>query len=96
MLNGGPDCALERNSGKVPPCRRPAWHGLPVTAVTPVMEVISGVPVTEVAPGLQKETDELSAFDPQKAENYRYRSQTLESVKHHLKPSPQRSAEPRQ
>ena len=60
------------------------------------MEVISGVPVTEVAPGLQKETDELSAFDPQKAENHKYRSQTLESVKHHLNPPRQRSVGPRQ
>ena len=40
-------------------------------------------------------TDEL-AFDTQKAENYRYRSQTLETVKHHLKPDRQRSAGPRQ
>jgi len=39
-------------------------------------------------------TDEL-AFDTQKAENYRYRSQTLETVKHHLKPNRQRSGGPR-
>jgi hypothetical protein len=33
-----------------------------------------------------KETDEL-AFDTHKEENLRYRSQALESVKHHLKPN---------
>jgi hypothetical protein len=42
-----------------------------------------------------KETDEL-AVDSQKAENNRYRRQTLESVKHHLKPNRQRSGGPRQ
>ena len=44
---------------------------------------------------IQKETDEL-AFDTQKAENNRYHSQALESVKHHLKPNRQRSVGPRQ
>ena len=42
-----------------------------------------------------KETYEL-AFDTHKEENLRYRSQTLESVKHHLKPNRQRSVGPRQ
>jgi len=41
------------------------------------------------------ETDEL-ASGTQKAENNRYRRQTLESVKHHLKPNRQRSVGPRQ
>jgi hypothetical protein len=41
-----------------------------------------------------KETYEL-AFDTHKEENLRYRSQTLESVKHHLKPIRQRSVGPR-
>ena len=39
--------------------------------------------------------DEL-AFDTHKEENLRYRGQTLESVKHHLKPNRQRSVGPRQ
>src|SRR6185369_555622 len=38
--------------------------------------------------------DEL-AFDTDKEENLSYRSQTLESVKHHLKPNRQRSVGPR-
>jgi hypothetical protein len=41
-----------------------------------------------------KETNEL-AFDTQKAENNKYHSQALESVKHHLKPNRQRSVGPR-
>src|SRR5438552_3359392 len=42
----------------------------------------------------QQGTDEL-ASGTHKEENLRYRSQTLESVKHHLKPNRQRSVGPR-
>ena len=42
----------------------------------------------------RRKTDEL-AFDTHKEENLRYRRQTLESVKHHLKPNRQRSVGPR-
>jgi len=41
-----------------------------------------------------KETDEL-ASGTHKEENLRYLRQTLESVKHHLKPNRQRSVGPR-
>ena len=65
-----------------------------------------GLPPTRAAtqtrrwPGMCKppnpeETDEL-ASGTQKAENHRYHSQALESVKHHLKPNRQRSVGPRQ
>ena len=47
------------------------------------------------APPEREGTDEL-APGTQEAENHRYRSQALESVKHHLKPNRQRSVGPRQ
>ena len=68
-----------------------AGPGLPPRCARRANPAVAGARSTPDA----RETDEL-AFDTHKeAENLRYRSQTLESVKHHLKPNRQRSVGPR-